>query len=69
MLVGAFTNFFPLTTRANRKQTLNSFGLGYKLVGDNSFKTRVLDGADSLYDFRYEVRSRWLLDPSSCNHV
>eukprot|EP00752_Nemacystus_decipiens_P001630 g1585.t2 len=35
-------------------QTLNSFGLGYRLVGTNSFKNRVLDGAESLYDFRYE---------------
>lgn len=37
-------------------QTLNSFGLGYRLVGTDAFKTRVLDGADSLYNFRYDVR-------------
>lgn len=37
-------------------QTLNSFGLGYRLVGTTSFKDRVLDGAESLYGFRYVVR-------------
>lgn len=36
-------------------QTLNSFGLGYRLVGTEAFKSRVLDGADSLYNFRYDV--------------
>ncbi|CAM9967440.1 unnamed protein product [Ectocarpus sp. 12 AP-2014] len=34
-------------------QTLNSFGLGYRLVGKSSFKERTLAGAESLYDFRY----------------
>ncbi|CAN0124698.1 unnamed protein product [Scytosiphon promiscuus] len=34
-------------------QTLNSFGLGYRLVGTDAFKNRVLDGADSLFGFRY----------------
>ncbi|CAM9507739.1 unnamed protein product [Ectocarpus fasciculatus] len=34
-------------------QTLNSFGLGYRLVGTSSFKDRTLSGAQSLYDYRY----------------
>lgn len=38
-----------------RKQVLNSFGLGYRLVGTSSFKDRVLAGADSLYTQRYVV--------------
>ncbi|CAM9878385.1 unnamed protein product [Ectocarpus sp. 12 AP-2014] len=34
-------------------QTLNSYGLGYRLVGTSSFKDRTLSGAQSLYDYRY----------------
>ncbi|CBJ31655.1 Unsaturated glucuronyl hydrolase, family GH88 [Ectocarpus siliculosus] len=34
-------------------QTLNSFGLGYRLVGTSSFKDITLSGAQSLYDYRY----------------
>lgn len=38
-------------------QTLNSFGLGYRLVGTSSFKDTTLSGAQSLYDYRYVVSS------------
>lgn len=43
---------------ATRQQVLNSFGLGYRLVGTEEFKQRTLIGAQTLYVNRYEVR-RW----------
>lgn len=44
------------------EQVLNSFGLGYRLVGGSTFKERVLTGAESLYANRYQVRKSlsWL---------
>ena len=44
--------------RNARTQVLNSFGLGYRLVGTDTFKDRVLTGADTLFGFRWQV---WLL--------
>lgn len=35
---------------------LNSFGLGYRLTGAESYKERALNGSKSLYEFRYEVQ-------------
>lgn len=36
-------------------QAFDSFGIGYRLAGTESYKTRVLTAAESLYDFRYQV--------------
>ena len=41
--------------RNARTQVLNSFGLGYRLVGTDAFKDRVLTGADTLFGFRWQV--------------
>lgn len=38
-------------------QVYNSFGLAYRLTGESSYKDVVLDGAETLYDLRYMVRS------------
>lgn len=59
MLVECSWQSFVFVLGTTRKQTLNSFGLGYRLVGTDSFKDRVLTGAQSLYDFRYDVRPAW----------
>ena len=59
LLVGRFrissAFFLPGTNARHANQVLNSFGLGYRLVGTPAFKERALVAAKSLYDFRYEV--------------
>eukprot|EP00904_Undaria_pinnatifida_P007824 jgi/Undpi1/4171/HiC_scaffold_16.g07538.m1 len=35
-------------------QAFNSFGIGYRLTGEEDYRTRVLTAAESLYDFRFQ---------------
>lgn len=45
-------------------KVLNSFGQGYRLSDNETmraeYKERVLQGADSLYDFKWAVRALFL---------
>ena len=44
-------------------QAFNSFGIGYRLTGEEDYRTRVLTAAESLYDFRFQVNTRPPLFP------
>ncbi|CAM9308936.1 unnamed protein product, partial [Discosporangium mesarthrocarpum] len=38
-------------------QVFNSYGLGFRLTGTAAYKTKVLTGAETLYDIRYQASS------------